>query len=189
VPLADDEAAVRSAVGHAQGLLITGGVDIAPAVYGEETLPECGEIDPLRDAADGWALREALDRNLPVLGVCRGIQSLAAFLGGSLHQDIPNHRQSAARNVATHDVVVEAGSLLARIVGAGALPANTFHHQAVKGVPPGFRVTARAGDDVIEGLEATDGSFRLGVQWHPEDLAPEVTVHQALFDALVEAAQ
>jgi putative glutamine amidotransferase len=189
VPLGEDETAVRAVVSLAHGLLVTGGVDISPGVYGEATLPECGEIDPLRDLADRWALQEALSRGLPVFGICRGIQSLAAFLGGSLSQDIPGHRQTEARNVPTQDVAVEEGTLLARIVGAGAFPVNTFHHQAVRRVPSGFCVSARAADGTVEGLEAADGAFRLGVQWHPEDLAPKYAPHQALFDAFVEAAR
>jgi len=200
VPLGDDEVAVRTVVSLAHGLLVTGGVDIAPGAYDEATLPECGEIDPLRDLADRWALQEALSRPLPsagsagtlagmpLLGICRGIQSLAAFLGGSLYQDIPNHRQAEARNVPTQEVVVEEGTLLAGIVGAGALSVNTFHHQAVRRVPSGFRVSARAADGTIEGIEAADGAFRLGVQWHPEDLAADFAPHQALFDAFVQAA-
>jgi putative glutamine amidotransferase len=196
VPLGGDEATLKTAVSVAHGLIITGGVDIAPGAYGEERLPKCGTIDLLRDDADRWALQQAAELGLPVLGTCRGIQSLAAFLGGSLYQDLPTqapsdiaHKQDAPRNVATHDVAVMDGTLLARIVGAGPLGVNTFHHQAVKGVPPGFRVSARAADGIIEAIEATDGGFVLGVQWHPEDLAPESEPHQALFGALVEAGR
>ncbi|MBM3501443.1 MAG: gamma-glutamyl-gamma-aminobutyrate hydrolase family protein, partial [Armatimonadetes bacterium] len=160
-----------------------------PGAYGEARRPECGQVDRLRDEVDRWALETAIERTLPVLGICRGIQALAAFLGGSLHQDIPGHQRTAARNVTTHEVVVEEGTLLSRIVGGGRLAVNSFHHQALRVVPPGYRISARATDGTVEGLEAADGAFRLGVQWHPEDLAAESALHQGLFDALVEAAR
>jgi len=189
LPLGGDEAEVRAALAPVHGLLITGGVDIDPGAYNEERRPECGEVDPRRDALDRWALAEAVGRELPVLGICRGIQAFAAFLGGSLHQHVPGHQQTAARNVTTHEVVVEEGTLLARIVGPGTPAVNSFHHQAVKAAPGGYRIAARASDGTIEGLEAEDGSFRLGVQWHPEELAAESAPHRALFEALIEAAR
>ncbi len=189
VPLGGEESDARAAVAVTCGLLVTGGVDISPGVYGEEQRPKCGEIDPLRDDLDRWALGEAIRRRLPVLGICRGIQSLAAFQGGTLQQHIEGHRQTEARDVPTHEVGVQEDTLLARVVGAGALPVNTFHHQAVRDVPPGYCVSARATDGTIEGLEAEDGSFRLGVQWHPEEMADGCTPHRALFEALVAAAR
>jgi putative glutamine amidotransferase len=188
LPLGGDEVEVRTAMAAAQGLLLTGGVDLDPGVYGAERQPECGEVDRPRDELDRLALAEALRRDLPVLGICRGAQALAAFLGGTLHQDIPRHRQTEARNVPTHDVQVEEGTRLAQIVGAGIVRVNSFHHQAVRDVPPGYRVAAQAADGTIEAVEAEDGRFRVGVQWHPEDMAAECARQHALFEAMVREA-
>lgn len=197
VPLVCDEADVRSIVSCTAGLLVTGGVDVGPSHYGEETMECCGAIDPLRDAVDQAAIAAAQELGLPILGICRGIQSLAVFTGGALFQDIPTqveaalpHQQKRPRAEATHTVEVLEGTLLADIVGAGELPVNTFHHQATKGCPPGFRVTARATDGIVEALEHEDrDTFQLGVQWHPEEMAAAGGPHQALFNAFVEAAR
>ncbi|MGQ9732008.1 MAG: gamma-glutamyl-gamma-aminobutyrate hydrolase family protein [Candidatus Zipacnadales bacterium] len=195
VPLTDDGKCVRAAIAVAAGLLITGGVDIDPKVYGESRLPQCGEIDCLRDATDRWAIAEACARGLPVLGICRGIQSLAAFQGGTLYQDIPTqlkgalcHQQKAPRDQATHEVRVTPGTLVARIMGTHSLSVNSFHHQAVKDLPAGFRVSAKAPDGVIEAIEATDRAFQIGVQWHPEEMAIVDSPHLTLFRAFVSAA-
>ena len=196
IPPSDEKEPVRAALSAAGGLLITGGKDICPAIYGEETLPFCGAIDPARDSLDRWVIEAASDMGLPVLAVCRGIQALAAFLGGSLYQDIEkqvpgvsSHRQDAPRPAATHDVGIAPGSVLARVIGEGDLRVNSFHHQAIKGIPSGFRVSAHAPDGIIEALEAEDGRFWLGVQWHPEEMAAGDPRQQALFAALVEEAR
>lgn len=195
VPAADEEGPVRDALAGAAGVLITGGKDISPAVYGEPTLSFCGTIEPARDSLDRWVIEGAQELELPVLAICRGIQALAAFLGGALYQDIERqvagagcHRQRAPRDAHSHMARITPGTLLAGVVGEDELPVNSFHHQAVKDVPAGFVVSARAPDGIIEGLEAADGRFCLGVQWHPEDMAGARPRHQALFEALVEAA-
>jgi len=171
VPPAAEREPVEAVLACAHGILVTGGVDIAPSAYGEETDPQCGEVDPWRD-------------------------NLAAFRGGTLYQDISSqvwnhleHRQAEPRSALTHTVQVASGSLLAQIVGAGELPVNSFHHQAIKGVPPGFRVVAEAPDGLTEAIELPGEAFRLGVQWHPEDLIDTDERHERLFRALVEAAR
>ncbi len=196
VPAADDEGPVRDALAGAAGVLVTGGKDICPAVYGEPTLPFCGPIEQARDSLDRWVIEAADELELPLLAICRGIQALAAFLGGSLYQDIErqvasaqSHRQRAPRHTPSHPVRITSGTLLANVVGDQDIRVNSFHHQAVKDVPAGFAVSARAPDSIIEGLEAADGRFVLAVQWHPEDMAAADPRHQALFDALVEAAR
>ena len=196
VPPAAEREPVEAVLACAHGILVTGGVDIAPSAYGEETDPQCGEVDPWRDNLDRWTLAAAEQRALPLLGICRGIQVLAAFRGGTLYQDISSqvwnhleHRQAEPRSALTHTVQVASGSLLAQIVGAGELPVNSFHHQAIKGVPPGFRVVAEAPDGLTEAIELPGEAFRLGVQWHPEDLIDTDERHERLFRALVEAAR
>ena len=158
------------------GVLLSGGADIDPRYMGEE--PDYNllhNINPPRDEQEMMLVRLAMDRQLPILGICRGIQTMAAALGGSVHQDIYaalgdgllKHSQDEERGVATHEVRMEQGSLLHKLFG-NTLAVNSFHHQAVSAVPEGFRVTAVATDGVIEAMESVDGRPMVGVQWHPE---------------------
>lgn len=158
-------------------VVLSGGADIDPRYMGEE--PDYSllhTINPKRDSQELLLVRLAVARQLPILGICRGIQTLAAALGGGVHQDIYaalgnnllNHDQSEERGVATHSVSVEKGTKLLQIFGCDTLDVNTFHHQAVSRVPQGFVVSAWATDGVIEAMEAVDGRSIIGVQWHPE---------------------
>ena len=167
--------------------------------YGEEALPECGLITPIRDTWEMPLCREALHRHLPLLGICRGLQVLNVALGGSLVQDLPSqcpdspicHQQPQPPEVATHPVRVDAQSRLAHIIGAESLMTNSHHHQAVKQLASGLTATAWAQDGVIEGAEKMDEPFCVAVQWHPERLwnQPDGLPHRALFAALVDAAK
>lgn len=159
------------------GLLLSGGADIDPRYMGEEPRYDLlHTINPTRDNQELMLTLLATDLGLPILGICRGIQTLAAALGGSVHQDIYaalgdnllNHDQAEERGVATHWVNIYEGSRFAEIFGEKRLFVNTFHHQAVSRVPQGFAVSAVATDGVIEAMEATDGRSIIGVQWHPE---------------------
>lgn len=176
------------------GLLLTGGGDIDPRAYGDEPAgTEVESVDPERDSTELALIRQA-PPDLPVLGICRGIQVMAVAFGGTLIQDITQdvgtpirHRQSAPRHTVTHVVDMHPASRLASIVG-WRLPVNSFHHQAVRTVPSPFRACGWTADGIIEAMEATDGSFRVGVQWHPEDLAPADPGAVRLFRAFVAAA-
>lgn len=134
------------------------------------------KINPARDEQELMLTRLAVNRGLPILGICRGMQVLAAALGGNVHQDIYvalgnellNHDQSEERGVATHWVNLEKDSRLATIFGCEKLFVNTFHHQAVSCVPQGFRVVGTSPDGVVEAMEAVDSRSIIGVQWHPE---------------------
>ena len=175
IPSYDDEKALVSVLNTLDGIVLSGGADIDPDYLGEEPL-EGISINPRRDSQELMLVRLAVDRQIPVLGICRGIQVLAAALGGKLYQDIKTqhdrpcieHSQTIARGLPSHQVRLEKDSLLHSFFGKDSLAVNSFHHQAVKEVPAGFRVTALAPDGIIEGMEST--SFRpiLGVQWHPE---------------------
>lgn len=175
IPSYDDEKALVSLLDTLDGIVLSGGADIDPDYLGEEPL-DCVSINPRRDAQELMLVRLAVDRQIPVLGICRGIQVLTAALGGKLYQDIKTqhdkpcieHSQTIARGLPSHDVKLEKDSLLYGFFEKDTLAVNSFHHQAVKEVPAGFRVTAVAPDGIIEGMEST--SFRpiLGVQWHPE---------------------
>ena len=159
-------------------LLLTGGADIDPRYMNEEpdyTLLH--GINAQRDQQELLLARLADARCMPILGICRGVQVIAAAFGGSVHQDIyaalgdtllAHDQEPVERGVATHDVLFTEGSRLASIFGKERLAVNTFHHQAVNRVPSGFEVVATSPDGVIEGLEAVDGRQIIGVQWHPE---------------------
>ena len=158
------------------GILLTGGGDINPLYLGEEPVKELHSINPRRDKQELMLVKLAADRQIPILGICRGIQTMSAALGGSLYQDIYSqmdaklikHDQDLDRSYASHTVQIEKGSLLHDIFGTETLAVNSFHHQAVKEASPGFRVCARSSDGVIEAIESTEYKSMLGVQWHPE---------------------
>ena len=158
------------------GVLLSGGADINPLWLDEEPMAALGGINPERDACELMLARLAFDRQIPLLGICRGIQVMAAALGGRVEQDMATahperqllkHSQDAPRWEATHTVRAEADSLVARLLG-NVVAVNSFHHQAVADPGPHFRVTAQSADGVIEAIESTEQKPAMGVQWHPE---------------------
>ena len=179
------------------GLLLSGGVDVDPALYGEEAHPELGRVDPDRDSIEIPLTRLALAQNMPIFAICRGIQVLNVAMGGTLYQDLPSENPShlqhqqrhdgIARDVATHNVWVEEGTRLAEIVGEPCMATNSFHHQALKKVAEGLTVTAYAEDGIIEGVESTAYRYVLGVQFHPEETAFVDEKSMRLFQAFVDA--
>ena len=192
-PLADD-AVVEELLGAADGLLLTGGRDLDPALWGEKPHPKTVVMDARRQKADMRLIAEADARGLPVLGICLGIQEMAVARGGRLIQHLPDEKPvtidhgTTGRPRATHIITVTPDSRLAKIVGAEPLTANSTHHQAVSEPGRNLRIVARASDGIIEGIEdPTPGRFFLGVQWHPEDLIKQPR-HLALFEALCKAA-
>jgi putative glutamine amidotransferase len=172
------------------GLVLIGGADIDPRTYGEPADPAMESTYPERDEFELALLRGAIDRELPVLAICRGMQMLNIALGGSLNQDLSSsdgsqpHRKIVGSFVGNeHTIELEPGSLAARAAGETVHVGRCHHHQAVSTVGDGLRVTGRATDGVIEAIELTDGGWVLGVQWHPE--ADDST---KLFAALRDAA-
>ena len=159
------------------GLVLTGGEDIDPARYGEKRHEKIRSINAARDATEIALIEGAKARGKPVLAICRGIQILNVALGGTLVQDIPSqldtkiaHDEDSPRNSRSHDISIEPGSLIAKAVGTEHCTVNSFHHQSVKRVADGMRVTARSPDGVIEGLESADDWWVIAVQWHPEEM-------------------
>ena len=163
---------------HVDGIVLSGGADIDPQYMNEEpdyTLLHA--TNPKRDEQEILLTLLADSRNIPILGICRGIQTLAVALNGNVHQDLyagiggellAHDQEPTERHIATHRVRIVPGSRLAGIFGKEELAVNTFHHQSVKTLPQGFAINATATDGVIEGMEATDGRSIIGVQWHPE---------------------
>ena len=164
------------------GVLFSGGVDIHPGRYGEEIDPKCGTIAEVRDAFEAALFAAAEKTGMPVLGICRGIQTLNVFSGGTLCQHIDGH--SGVR----HMVDVVADTRLYGILGKTDINTNSFHHQCVKGPAPGMMVNAYAADGTIEGIERPGDRFFIGVQWHPERMTDEED-HLAILRAFVDAAR
>lgn len=179
------------------GLLISGGnFDIHPSLYGEKPIKELGEIKEERTEFELNLTRLALKRDLPLLGICGGAQALNVALGGTLYQDIATqlteaieHQQSKKKRIAGHRIQVRSGTRLAKILGRPFLEVNTTHHQAVKRLGTGLVINATAEDGLIEGIESSRHSFVLGVQWHPEALAPKSLHQRKIFSVFVDACR
>ncbi|MCO6453364.1 MAG: gamma-glutamyl-gamma-aminobutyrate hydrolase family protein [Caldilineales bacterium] len=198
--LDDDEDTLRQMYEQLDGLFLAGGVDMNPETYGEEVSDFCGRIDVARDRVEITLTRWALDEHKPVLGVCRGIQVMNVAAGGTLYQDVMAQRPKTirhdyfpytgefARDEITHDVGVEAGSRLGKIVDAPRLSVNSMHHQGIKELAGAFRPAAYAADGLIEGMEAPNGHFAVGVQWHPEEFIGRDGATDRLFAAFMQAA-
>lgn len=167
----------RGALKNIDGMVSIGGGDLSPRYYGEEASPLLERIDAARDTSDHWILKAALELDLPVVGICRGIQWINVLHGGTLYQDIPtqlglktSHRDPAGKVSVYHDVTVTGDSLLAQMIGAGTMEVDSWHHQGIKVTGQGLKVSARTADGLVEGIEATDKRFVVGVQFHPEKL-------------------
>lgn len=176
-PLADTDAIINT-LEHIDGLLLTGGGDYNPLYAGEEPSPKLGGVNAERDLPELLITQLAYNRQIPMLGICRGIQTLAMALGGKVMQDISDvaqirHSQDADRSEPTHTVTVEPDSTLYNIYKEDKLFVNSFHHQAVSDPGERFRVTARSSDGIIESMESCEFKSILGVQWHPECLPAE----------------
>jgi putative glutamine amidotransferase len=179
------------------GVLLPGGDDVAPERYGQVPHPQLGEVDGNRDELEITIARWAMRDDKPLLGICRGIQVLAVAAGGTLYQDLPSEWEGDfSHNVRdfgpdflSHAIEVEDGSVLFQTIGRQVVEVNSFHHQAVRDVPQGFIVSARSTDGVVEGIEASELKFAVGVQCHPEHIwkttAPDF---RGLFESFVAAA-
>ena len=199
LPIGDDDPdLIAGYLATLDGLLFTGGEDIAPAYYGEPRDEHCQEPDPERDLFEIHLARAGLDRRVPVLGICRGLQVLNVAAGGTLYQDIacrPGTRDYHSTSLANrgqliHRVRLVQGSRLRGIMGVAESQVTSTHHQFVKDLAPGFRVSAESAEDgIVEGIERTEVPFLLAVQWHPERLYADHAAHLALFSSLVEAAR
>jgi putative glutamine amidotransferase len=178
VPPLSSESAAAAVLDSVSGLVLTGGEDVDPARYGEERHAKVRNVNAARDATESALVEEAKTRGMPVLAICRGIQILNVALGGTLVQDISSqcrtgisHDEDGPRDSRSHEISVEPGSLIAKAIGTERASVNSFHHQSVKRVAEGMRVTARSPDGIIEGLESTDKDWWvMAVQWHPEEM-------------------
>lgn len=174
------------------GLLMPGGADIQPHLYGQEVSKKCGKLEPKRDAGE-WPMLEAfLKTGKPVLCICRGHQLMNVFRGGTLHQDITHlqkikHSDFDSRARGCHEVSIVPGTRLHAILGEDRCHVNSIHHQAVDTLAPGLVISAVSDDGIVEGVEDPGHPFFLGVQWHPEHMAGKFEAHHKIFTAFVKA--
>jgi len=184
-----------------EGVLLSGGADVHPRYYGEtidQSVQETLSIDDARDTMELPIARAALEADLPILCICRGVQLINVAAGGTLWQDLSlatvdpvAHMQEGRLETwqVAHDVAVDRGTRLAEVMGPGAVGVNTYHHQAVKEAAPGFRIAARAADGTVEAIESERHRCIIGVQWHPERMVSHHPRHLRLFARLVDAAR
>jgi putative glutamine amidotransferase len=169
-----------------EGLLLCGGNDVNPARYGEAPHEQTQPPDDPRDERESKLLAEAARSGAPVFAICRGLQMFNVFAGGTLHQHIEGHKCGRA-NLEAHPVKIDSGSQLAKIVGSCDYVVNSRHHQAANRIGSGLLVTARATDDVVEGIEVPGSRFVLAVQWHPETRFETHEGDRRLFEAFARA--
>ena len=175
IPVTDDVEVLRQIVAQLDGIVFTGGEDYAPAYYGKEEHEKLGEVNVTRDTYDLTLFKLATDRNIPTLGICRGLQLINVAMGGTLYQDLPSekpsdikHNQEEAGTVPTHGVSVVEGSMMHQIFGEKEIQVNTFHHQAIDKLAPGLKIVGWSNDSVPEMIEAYPHRQIIGTQFHPE---------------------
>lgn len=199
VPLGLPEDALHDLFDRLDGLCLAGGVDVDPVFYDEAPHPALGKVDATRDATELTLARWALADDLPVFGICRGIQLLNVAAGGSLYQDLPAQLPATRQHGYTpaespwerpvHPVRLAEKGRLAAVLGTGEVQTNSFHHQAVKRLADGFIPVAWADDGVVEAIEKPSRRFAIAVQWHPEGMYRTDPQARRLFDAFVDAAR
>ena len=174
-PLTSDADDIKELLTNVQGVLFTGGHDVNPAIYNETPINQTVSFCKERDDMEVEVLKQVLEKDMPLLGICRGIQFVNAYLGGSLYQDIPtqfptnlNHHQSPPYDKPVHRVNIKESSSLFGLLNKKSLEVNSYHHQAVKDPSPCLDIMAVAEDGLIEAVEIKDKTFAWALQWHPE---------------------
>jgi len=197
LPYSDNRSVIEESFRRVDGVLLTGGEDVSPNLYGAEAHPSVTDCDPVRDSIEIDLARRALAEEKPILGICRGLQVINVALGGTLIQDICSCYQTEIQHSGkrfpedwqklVHPVQLIQGTRLAALLSAAAIQVNSLHHQAVDRLAPGLVIAATAPDGIIEGIEAADHPFFLAVQAHPEVLWPDIAEWRRLFEAFVDA--
>ncbi|MFA7462424.1 MAG: gamma-glutamyl-gamma-aminobutyrate hydrolase family protein [Anaerovoracaceae bacterium] len=194
LPFTEDTQTLFDLIEYCDGILITGGDDVAPFLYGEDVSHRTAHLEPVRDKQEYLLMKHLLDHSsVPLLGICRGCQILNVAAGGTLHQDLTSQERyhvllNASRDSFAHRVLLKKGSGLEEIIGSDSLLTNSYHHQAVKDAAPGFDVTGTTADGVIEAIEKNGDRFVLGVQWHPE-MTWSCPINQKIFQAFIRRCE
>jgi putative glutamine amidotransferase len=195
LPIIEDQESIRQQIELMDGIILSGGEDVQPFLYGEEPHPQLGLFDPERDVYEMRLIEMACAQEKPILGICRGLQILNVAFGGTLYQDLPTqyasglqHSQQAPTDLAAHSVEIIPSTILEAILERREVMINSMHHQAIKQLAPGFIENARAKDGVIEGIEKPDYPFLVAVQWHPERMIHRYPEMLQLFESFVAKA-
>jgi putative glutamine amidotransferase len=195
IPISQDKNSLDAICGRIDGLILSGGPDVNPRFYKEEPRQGLKDVDEAQDLMELELTRQAVAADLPVFGICRGLQVLNVAMGGTLVQDIArqvpkacNHAPRADRSIVSHKVRIEPKTRLQSILQRHSLWVNSKHHQSVNRPASGLSVAAVATDGIIEALEADDRTFVIAVQWHPEGLWQKDASARKLFRALIAAA-
>lgn len=196
LPLTDDAGTLEQLTDLCDGMLFSGGHDVSPALYGARPIPQCGTVSSERDAMESKLLQLALERDKPVLGVCRGLQFMNAALGGTLYQDLPTERPGAIDHDMQppydrpqHRVSVIDGTPLHALLGADALGVNSRHHQAINRLASALQPMAISEDGLVEAAWMPGKRFVWGVQWHPEHAWRTDAPCRAIVGALIRASR
>ncbi len=197
IPVSDDAAMLAQLLERLDGVLLSGGGDVAPEFFGERPHEAMGQVDSMRDRCELAILHLTQKSGIPVLGICRGVQMINVAYGGTLWQDLPAqysdsiaHRQHVSGNIGTHTITINRSSRLSEALQADSYAVNTFHHQAVKDVARGFSATAHTADGAVEAIEAADGRPIWGVQFHPEIMTTAGDVNMAaIFITFIDDAR
>lgn len=195
IPMVNDPETLYTLLGRLDGILFSGGVDIQPVHYGEDPYALLGEVDQQLDELELTMVRWALQENLPTLGVCRGMQLVNIALGGTLYQDITTMAAGAMqhckrelpRHTLIHSIHIEEGSKAEEVFGTRELWVNSLHHQALKELGKGVRISGRAEDGIAELLEVPEKHFVVAAQGHPEEIYMHEPIWANLFTAFVQA--
>ena len=196
IPCCEDAELMKALVDRLDGVLLSGGGDVDPTLFGQRATGHLGTVTPRRDAAELTIAKYVIEEtDKPVLGICRGIQVMNVAMGGTLHIDLPDAGKLChsltmyTRNMVSHTVEIKDNTHLAAAYGSGQQMVNSFHHQAVDTAAPGFVITAKStDDDVVEAMEMPGERFIVGVQWHPEELIAREEARN-LFRSFVQAAK
>lgn len=175
LPLTDDPEELNYFLSICGGFLLTGGQDVSPLVYHADRKPWCGSCCKLRDDMEAYVLEKAVEADRSVLGICRGVQFMNAFFGGTLYQDLKlehpsniEHHMQPPYDRTAHEVTIQKNTLLYDVLGKERIGVNSYHHQAIQTVSPDFTVMAVAGDGLVEAIGMPLKRYVVGVQWHPE---------------------
>lgn len=194
LPLKGSDEDIRISFSLCDGLLLTGGHDVDPSLYGEKIRPSCGAICPERDRLEQILYQLALSEDKPVLGICRGIQMINVLQGGTLYQDLPSehgslvsHHMDRPYDRGIHEVSIVRGTLLHDLLQVDSLFVNSLHHQGIKDLGQDLEVMAVSPDGIVEAIRQKKHRFVVGVQWHPEFTKADDVPSRRLFDAFVGA--
>lgn len=196
LPITNNDEVIDKYLEMIDGIFFTGGEDISPLIFGEEPIKGLGSIEYDRDEFEVRLYKKAVEKNMPILGICRGMQLINVAAGGTVYQDIYNQRPNTNSHDPKitfwgneyHSVEINEGSKIYEIFKKAHIKTNSYHHQAVKDIAEGYKATAFAKDGIVEGIESVNLNFAVGVQWHPEVMYDKYPLFKNLFKAFIDEA-